>query len=201
MRYMFVTRYLDVTAGRLAVQTAPATEPVTSAEAKLHCRVDHTAEDAIFTRIIKAARECAEAKMHRAFVHTTFDYSLDGFPPDDWGILLPRPPLSSVTSISYTDENGDAQTMDAAEYVVSTAHQPGRVTLAYGESWPSTYNEADVVTIRLVAGYGATAASVPENIKEDLLRLVYAMYHRVAPDVMNAVKAEVFNTNPVLLVT
>jgi uncharacterized phiE125 gp8 family phage protein len=194
-----ITKYLDIFAGNLTVVSLGAS-PITAAEAKRHCRVDTTDEDLDFARWIESANAFAIAKLHRALINSTFDYTLDAFPPDDWGILLPRPPLSSVTSITYTDQNGTTgQAFSSANYVVSTDREPGRITLANGESWPSTYVEADVIVIRYVAGYGASGSDVPEEFRDDMLRHVWAMYHRVSPELMKELKGELFNTNPLLL--
>lgn len=46
---------------------------------------------------------------------------------------------------------------------MDTASEPGRIRLAYGVSWPTTYDRANAVEIRFVAG--TTAANVPENLK------------------------------------
>ena len=59
-----------------------------------------------------------------------------------------------------------------AYVVVDTDSYPGRVTLAYGETWPSTRGIANSVTITMVAGYGSTAASVPAEAKQAIRLLV-----------------------------
>lgn len=195
-----VANYFDVLAGRIKTAVLGAS-PITTAEAKRHCRVTGVAEDLDFARWVESAHRFAIAKTHRAFINSTFTYVLDCFPPDGWGIQLPRPPLSTVTSIKYTDSAGNAdQVFSADDYNVLTAQEPGMVTLAYGASWPDTYDDNEAVTITYVGGYGATSASVPEEYLDDMLRYVYAHFSRVAPEVMYAVKAELFRTNPVRLV-
>jgi hypothetical protein len=43
--------------------------------------------------------------------------------------------------------------------VVDINEEPGRVYLAYGESWPSTQDIRNAVTIRFVAGYAITSVA------------------------------------------
>lgn len=96
----------------------------------------------------------------------TYTLKLDRFPFDDY-IDLPKPPLVSVTSVSYVDLTGATQTFSASRYEVDTDGEPGRIYLKYGESWPSTRTQRNAVTIVFVAGYG-DASDVPENIKHSI---------------------------------
>ncbi len=158
--------------------TGPAVEPVTVDEAKAWSRIDTTYDDAIVGTLIKRAREHCEAITQRQFITATYGLLMDGFPTwaradvyrvterrEGTDIILPRPPLVSVESIAYLDANGASQTIAAGDYVVSTYDEPGRIALASGKSWPSTLTQINAVTIAYTAGYGATAASVPESIK------------------------------------
>lgn len=124
-------------------------------------------EDAETARWITAARREAERISLRAFVSQTWRLLLDSFPCEG-EIELPLPPLSSVTAITYLDENGDSQTVDADTYVVDASGAKGRVYLKYGESWPTTYCQPNAVQIEFVAGYGEPA-DVPEDFKSWIL--------------------------------
>lgn len=160
----------------LKLVTAPSVEPVTLAEAKAHVRATDTAEDALISALIVAARSFAEDFTGRAFVTQTWDWALDEFPL--YLAELPKAPLQSVTSVSYIDTNGATQTLGASLYKVDALTDPGRMAPAYGEVWPSTRSEPNAVTVRFVAGYGL-AAAVPQPIKQAMLLLVGQQYeHR-----------------------
>ena len=154
---------------------APAAPVVTLAEAKLHLRVEHDAEDTLIERIVAAATERAEEIQLRAFVTQTFRLGLSRFPSGRI-IRLPRPPLQSVTSITYTDANGAEQTLPASDYRVDTAAVPGRVILNRSAAWPSIADEPDAVKVTYVAGYGATGPSVPEEQRAAVLLFVGHLY-------------------------
>lgn len=158
----------------LVLVTPPAQEPVPLAEAKAHLRVDTADDDALIQALIVAAREHVEHIIRRALVTQTWDLILDAFPADE--IMLPRPPLQSVSSITYRLQDGTVVTLDPANYVVDTKSEPGRVVLAPGRSWPSDpLYAAGAVTVRYVAGYGDPAA-VPVAIKQAILLLVGHWY-------------------------
>jgi len=148
----------------LKLITAPAVEPVSLAEAKLQCRVDIGDDDALITGLIKAARESAETITRRALITQTWELVLDEFPEGD-EIIVPLPPLVSITSIKYKDGDGVESTFAAANYIVNTDAEPGKVVLADGASWPSTslYPTA-AIRVRFVAGYGAAGSSAPASI-------------------------------------
>jgi hypothetical protein len=169
----------------LVLVTKPIHEPVDLVEMKEFLRVTSHAEDHLISQLIKEAREHFDGPMawfNRALVTATWDYFLDCFPvtpmtgherPDAiWqrqtAILVPLPPLQSVTSITYVDVNGAPQTLAPTEYVVDTKSEPGELAPAAGKQWPvagpSAYGGLNSVTIRFVAGYG-TAPLIPEAIK------------------------------------
>ena len=64
----------------LKLITAPAAEPVLLADAKLHLRVDHIADDDLITSLITAAREAAEHLTGRALITQTWERVLGAFP-------------------------------------------------------------------------------------------------------------------------
>lgn len=150
---------------------APSVEPVTTTEAKLHCRVDYDADDTLFAQWITAAREYAENYQRRALITQTFQMSLACFPCGE--IVIPRPPLQSISSITYVDQDGTTQTWDSSKYQVDTSGLVGRVKPAYNESYPSTRPDTyNAVVITFVAGYGAAATAVPSATKAAIKMIV-----------------------------
>lgn len=116
-------------------------------------------------RRVRAARDRGELVSQRAFITQTWDYVLDAFPWESW-IEIPRPPLQSVTYVRYVDAAGVTQELSAVtDYLVQAPTGPrasrGRVCLRAWRSWPVTLAQAGAVTVRFVAGYGATGASMP----------------------------------------
>lgn len=162
---------------KVELYTGPNVEPLTVAEAKAHLRVDHTTDDAHIESLIKAARLAAEKFQGRRYINQTYRYYLNWFPAAGY-IELPYCPLSSVTSITYEDENGDTQTLATSRYQVDTKSEPGRVYLEPGTTWPRVEpDRINAVTITYVVGYGTTSASVPENVRHAIRLLVGDMYN------------------------
>lgn len=159
----------------LKLITAPTEEPVSLAEATLHLRVDHSADDTLITALIAAARDFAEHQTGRAFCTQVWELALDAFPADVF--KLPRAPLASVTSIKYDDTAGVEQTLAPSAYYVDTHSVPGEVVPAYGTEWPAALDAANAVRVRYVAGYGA-AAAVPAGIKQWMLVRIGTLYQR-----------------------
>ena len=102
--------------------------------------------------MIKGARMLAEGKTRRAFITQTWDWLFDAFPAS--GLKVPKPPLQSVTSITYIDTDGNSQTLAATEYRVDNSTEPGRITPAFSKVWPVTRAVTNAVTVRIVVGFG-----------------------------------------------
>lgn len=144
----------------LQLITPPTREPLSLAETKAHLRIDGTDEDNLIRALIPSARRYCEGFLNRALLTQTWDLWLDAFPGKDH-IDIPLPPLQSVTHIKYYDTDGTEATMDSADYIVDAVSEPGRIVLAYGESWPSTIlRPAKGVVMRFVAGYAAYSGTV-----------------------------------------
>jgi uncharacterized phiE125 gp8 family phage protein len=164
------------------IQTvAPASEPLTLAEAKLHLRVEHTGDDSLITALIVAARQQAEALTARSLITQQWRQDLEDFAEldkdngisCDGRIRLQCPPLASVQGITYLDTDGVRQTLDASAYQVVTGG--GYVMPDYGTTWPSCRMQPGSVQISYTAGYGA-ASAVPQPIKAWMLLAIGAWY-------------------------
>lgn len=165
----------------LNLLTAPATEPLTLREAKLHLRVTGDDENDYITDLILAARQTAETFTHRALITQSYTLTLDGFPCGyAAAIVLPKPPLRSITSIQYVDTNGDTQTWSSALYQVDAPSGPwarvGRVMPAYQQIYPINRTQMNAVTITFAAGYGE-AKDVPAPFRH-AIRLWIAHWYR-----------------------
>ena len=162
---------------RLTLVSAPATEPLTVAEAKLHLRVDVSDDDALITSLIVAARQHVENFTRRALITQTWDVLMDRFCGDE--IVLPKAPVSAVGSIKYYDTSGALQTWSSDEYLtefpVGPQAGPARITPISGVAFPSTQDRIGAVQIRITAGYGA-ASAVPDGLKAAMRLLIGHWY-------------------------
>lgn len=163
----------------ITVITAPADEPLTVAEAKAHLRVDSAADDALIQRLIGAARRKVEAEVGRALITQTLELTLDTWPGGGAPVVIPQPPVSSVTSVKYVDPAGVLQTWSSAQYQVNLARAPAHLRPAYGYCWPTIRCQMAAIQVRYVAGYGAASADVPEDIRAAMLMIIGHLYeHR-----------------------
>lgn len=154
------------------VQTHPTAEPIDLAEAKLYLRVDTSADDALIEAMITAARESVERYTSRALVTQTIVEKLDSFPP--FGFRLSYHPAQSITSITYKDSNGATQTLSTDVYMLDNYDVPNAVVLKANQTFPTTYDEHNVVTVTYVAGEDVSA--VPKPIIQAMYLLIADYY-------------------------
>ena len=162
--------------------TAPTTEPLTTAEAKLYLRVDNTTENTLISGMIHSARQMVETYTRRALMTQTWDFRYPWFMDTRRPLIIPKAPLQSVTNITYLDEDGISQTLGSSNYSVRTfagyAAGRGYVELNDDVSLPSVYTDAIMpVTVRAVCGYGA-AADVPEGLKMAIYLMLGDLYEQ-----------------------
>jgi len=175
----------------LAVTVQPAEEPVTLAEAKVHCKVDHAAEDGLLARLIKAARELSEAETGQRWVTQTVTYAAADFPracrhavvggrvvP---GVMcLPVEPVQSISAVRYWSDAGVLTSLVVnTDWLAWVGHSPPLLYPAPGKFWPHTQlGRLAAVEVDAVVGYGA-AAAVPAKAQQAILLAVGDWYeHR-----------------------
>lgn len=157
---------------RLDLITAPTSQPVTLAEVKAHTRVDFNDDDALLATLLTAATEHVETVLGRQLMTATYELHLGGFPADR--LALPRPPVSSVETVTYRDCDGIEQTFtDFLAYL-----HPDAPFIVPKTRWPSTQEHPDAVVVRFVAGFD----QVPERARVAILSLVSHWYEHRTPN-------------------
>jgi len=174
----------------LTLVTPPGAMPVTLAEAKQHCRVDHTDDDAMITLYIAAATSLLDGEdgiLGRCLMPQTWDLHYDAFPCQGGAIKIPLPPLIDVNWVKYFDANGDEQSLiEGTDYAIDL-HQLYGWVIPAGD-WPAAASDIiNAVYIQFYAGY---PAGVPAAIKGAILECVADMYRIRAPTVVGETVAE-----------
>lgn len=135
-----------------------------------------TDDDTYLTALITTSRQWCEDYQSRSYITRTYDYYLDAWPEGDI-IELPMSPALTCTSIVYTESDGTETTWDSEEYILDTTGFVARITPAHGYDWPSeTLRPISAIKITYTAGYGATAAAVPEKIRHAIMLLAAELF-------------------------
>lgn len=154
--------------------TDPALAPLNNDEIERHLVVAAGVDGLVIEGLVTAATNLVEGRLHRAIMPQTWQWTLDEF-PDDRVIRIPRPPLASVTSVTYIDTAGTSQTFASSNYIVDASGEPGRIALIPSASWPATQDRINAVVVTYIAGY-ASQAVVPESIIHAIKLLVGHWY-------------------------
>lgn len=183
---------------RFALLSAPASEPVTRAEAKAHARIEHDFEDSLVDAYVTAARKRVEADTLRSLVSQTWTATLDrwgdhvsdeegaGWPfvtsPTPRRIRLAHGPVDSIDLLTV-----DGVTIAASNYALR-----GDELWIKSSVVDSAAELGGGIVIEYTAGYGA-AGDVPRDLRlavQMMFAHFYAVrettspqgiYHQVAP--------------------
>lgn len=149
--------------------------------AEVQKQVGDTSEEAYLTALITAAREYCEGFQNRAYITQTWEASWDYWPCRE--IELPKGRLQTVDTVSYKNSDGvTTELTETTDYVYSTRGILGRLTQAYGKTWPSfTAFPLDAVVVEFTCGYGDTAASVPAKVIQAMKMLISHWYENRTP--------------------
>jgi len=154
--------------------------PMTAADFREHGRVIQTAEDTIIEKYIQVARTYYEDVNDMTFLTTTWKAYWERF---ETPLIIPRPPYVTVTTLTYTNENGvETPITEGTDFVVDSKSMFATIKPYEGLSWPSDVEDDgyNAVTLTFVAGYTA-ATLIPEPWLQGLRLAVEVMYDRMGP--------------------
>jgi len=166
--------------------SGPSSEPITLSEAKKQLEISESddAHDEQLRTAIQEAREQWESDTDSITCYQTlriktdriacqsqefpgtigyFAYSLEG-------LVLPKRPIVSITSIKYYDVGNTLTTLPTSIYNLDTAR--GRLQLQYLQNWPSTVSRWDAWEITYQSGFSQDGTLVPAIAKRAMLLLV-----------------------------
>jgi uncharacterized phiE125 gp8 family phage protein len=137
-------------------------EPIALEDVKHQCRIDAsiTEFDPWFDLHIPIARRKVQRDTGYALVPTAWEMTFDRYPLERW-IVLPYPPLTSITALFSTDIFGVETTVDPATYYADTHMAPGRLILQPAVVWPTGTRNEQGGRVQWVSGF-ATAAAIPQ---------------------------------------
>lgn len=155
---------------------APTVEPVTPEQAITHLneytRMEYS-QRRFVERLISTAREVCEEYQNRAYLSQKWELWLDAWPDNGKMIVIPRPPLQSIDSITCYDRSGAEHTIDPESYFVDPNSEPGRVFLMAPK--PAGLRPVGGICIAFTAGH-EDVENVPQRIRQAILLLVAEWY-------------------------
>lgn len=153
----------------------PLAVTVSEFEDHLNFEDGHPDADIFLESFIRAAQLRIERDTGRALTHADYLLTLDGMPSC---IALPRDPVVSVASVQYLDADWQWQTLASDQYFVSGLGRDAGVAIVPAKDviWPQVGFANSSVRITFNAGYGATAADVPADLKGAVLMLAAHLY-------------------------
>lgn len=188
--------------GTYEVSTDPAAEPVSTADAKEHLRIESgvTADDGLVDALVASARAWVEQYLDKKLISQTITQTLDDWPgqvdASRWpsegrisdyvgspvgAVELLANPVSSITSVTVYDDAGGSSVWSSSKYRLAKGTR-ARLALVDGESWPSATRNSDAIEIVYVAGYGAAGSDVPKPIVQAVKQLVAYLYENRGED-------------------
>lgn len=158
--------------------SAPAEDLVTLAEAKAHCHVEFSDDDALLTGLVAAATRRLDGYsgiLGRCLVTQSWRVDMSDWPRADV-LRLPFPDVSTITSVKYFDADNAEQTVSSGLYELQADARGSFIRFRDEFTAPEVYDDRlDAVKVIFVAGYGA-ASAVPAPIRTAALMMVAHWY-------------------------
>lgn len=161
---------------------APSQLPVSLTEAKLHLRVDDTAEDALITSLIEAAVAHFDGlgDLGRAMITQGW---AQWFNQSPGYVRLQMGPFISITSVEYYDRDNVLQSAPTSDFEAWLDGDYVTMKPKLDKQWPGAYSRPDAIKVTYQAGFGGSPTDVPQSIRHAILMTVAHWYeHRMAVD-------------------
>jgi len=145
---------------------------VSLVNAKLQLRITDSNQDAFITALIKTASLFFESFTKKTLITKTYKTYRN-----IWDFYsLRRCPLQSISSIKYTDEDDDSQTVDSGDYYIIKDNAFSRIGFVDDFDTPSIRNRPQQIEIIFKAGFGDADIDIPLDIQQGLLEHITYMY-------------------------
>ena len=168
-------------------EVAPASEPVSLADVKAHCRIDHSDDDTYIAGLIAAAVAFVDAQgeLGRAMITQTWAQYESQAPGR---VRLDMGPFIELVSVKFFDAAGSLQTATLADFEIRLHGDFVICKPKEDREWPTADTREDAIKITYTAGYGA-ASDVPAGIKHALLMLIGHWYENREAVVIGTITA------------
>ena len=152
----------------LQLITAQTDWAVELPEVKKHLREDGTSDDAYISELIISVQDQIKSEYDLYLNEETYDLLLDVFPSE---INIWMSPISSITSVKYTDSDGNTQTVTDTNYATDLFSKPARIVPVDSYIWPDVRDSINAVQVRIVTGY-ISPAVIPGDIKSAIYLII-----------------------------
>lgn len=153
--------------------------PVTLERVRQHLRnEDLNYDDDYVIGLIRAAAKTVEGQYGLSLLTQTIVETHRKFPGySHRPVMLRVHPLIAVSSVQYTDADGNTQTWVADEYYSGRYMNMSFIAPKVGYQFPSTLaDRPGTVTVTYTAGFGNKASDVPTDIQTALLLIIGKLY-------------------------
>ncbi|MDB5651438.1 MAG: hypothetical protein JWL62_2958 [Hyphomicrobiales bacterium] len=162
------------------LMAGPVVEPMTLDEVRTWLKLDTHDEDDLVTSLVRAARSAVEQATRRALLAQSWRLRLDRWPCN--GILaVPLSPVLSIDAVRVFDAGGVATSPDTAGFQLDQSHG---TRLFIDTPPPSPGRLYGGIEIDFTAGFGTTASSVPEPLRQ-AMRLLVAFWFEHRGDALH----------------
>ncbi len=155
----------------IVVTTQPTVEPVTVDEVKSLIQIEHSDDDLYISKLIIGARTDFERFTDTKLITQAVTIELDASDVyDPYEIRIPLQPVISLTSLKYYTAAGVLTTLTSGTDFYTAGLDPMR--LVADDSNFTSERRVKAWEIKVSAGYGATAVSVPRDIRLCIKQIV-----------------------------
>lgn len=147
-------------------------EPLTLNEVKSHLRLDgNSSFDTQLNNLIKVARQYCEKITGRDLINKNYRALLNCMPKK---IKIQKSRLQSITSIQYY-KNNILETLPSNQYYFTYSNDYSLLIIEEQNDLKIDDRE-QAIHINFVAGYGTTADSVPQGLKQAMLSYITYLF-------------------------
>jgi len=151
--------------------SGPSSQPITTAEAKIHGIVNHDDDDSYISGLIDVAARSVGEYAGRVLNEETWAWSVPAVTRGD--LILPKSPVKSVSSITYYDAEDSEQSATVGDFYLMKGDDRAVLRPKSGNSWPTANTDRDdAITITFVAGY----TTIPDNLLHAVKMMVAHLY-------------------------